>query len=505
MKVKLKFDELLQRIKDRKFIILFYIFFLMIYIVGSISIGELSSIEIHAGKLMIIFGIGILGILFFSDIYNLHNLVFFLILMFGLINCFVTPILDIPDEQAHLRRAELLSEGEFFVTEDENGNYTTIQSVINLEQYINKGMPPLFAETGEIDNTPASVDNVASSNLFIGYIPQAIGVSIAKILCLNEIWILLLGRCCNVIFAAMLARVAVKIVNKYKIQLFLISCFPMAVYIAGSVSIDVTIDYCALLAIAYFIKLCESSEKDIKLKQEIIFFGLCLVTGLSKITYMAIICLGAFIPKKNFRERRNYYFIFLIIVISSIIAIAWYLYTTTLPQPASHIEWSEKMNVNIGVQMSQIISNPIQMIHTLIIDMVGNFSERINSFFTYGWLSYGSLFLVYTYLAFYVAVSWLYPMEINFNRSKKIGIAATTFLIYIATQLIMYLTWTSVGSTTIDGVQGRYYIPLLALIPLIINSGYTKKISERIDLHCVTLVIAFLSMVPITTIIHYYI
>jgi uncharacterized membrane protein len=43
--------------------------------------------------------------------------------------------------------------------------------------------------------------------------------------------------------------------------------------------------------------------------------------------------------------------------------------------------------------------------------------------------------------------------------------------------LVEYMTWTPVGATHIDGVQGRYFVPLLPLLTLLL--GRILPIPER--------------------------
>ena len=57
----------------------------------------------------------------------------------------------------------------------------------------------------KIDYTPSYVNSVFAQNPFYGYIPQAIGIDIAKGLNLNNIWMIWLGRFCNLLVYGMLA------------------------------------------------------------------------------------------------------------------------------------------------------------------------------------------------------------------------------------------------------------------------------------------------------------
>ena len=40
---------------------------------------------------------------------------------------------------------------------------------------------------------------------------------------------------------------------------------------------------------------------------------------------------------------------------------------------------------------------------------------------------------------------------------------------------IEYLTWTPVGATSVEGIQGRYFLPMLFMVPLFFMKASTKK------------------------------
>ena len=51
---------------------------------------------------------------------------------------------------------------------------------------------------------------VTNASSFIPYIPQAIGIWIARILGLSLLWLVILGRFCNLVCYALITRLAIK-------------------------------------------------------------------------------------------------------------------------------------------------------------------------------------------------------------------------------------------------------------------------------------------------------
>ena len=67
----------------------------------------------------------------------------------------------------------------------------------------------------------------------------------------------------------------------------------------------------------------------------------------------------------------------------------------------------------------------------------------------------------------------------------------------------LYMGWTAIGKGIIDGIQGRYFIPV-ALLPLICLIKKDKYIEFK---YCDALVLTFICVINIyalNTIIHYY-
>ena len=93
-----------ERLGSRKWIILLFLLSIFLGTVGITEIGEVTNLYSYK-HILVLFSIfcgGTLCILFYSDRKHLHNLVCIIVLVFGLINSIVTPILDSPDEPIHL-------------------------------------------------------------------------------------------------------------------------------------------------------------------------------------------------------------------------------------------------------------------------------------------------------------------------------------------------------------------------------------------------------------------
>ena len=192
--------------------------YLVLFILASISMVSPDNYYHPKMEIITFCLLSFLGIVFIS--YYLHNnddnklfiTAFIVILVFGLITSMVVPIKCVSDEQEHFTRAEMTSRGILF-PEFKNNSYPSISSVDTL--YIKNMWKTVFEtadDTAPIDQSPNAVDSVFEQNPFYGYIFSGLGILIAKLLNLNLIWMLWLGRIFNTVFYAALISLAIKIV-----------------------------------------------------------------------------------------------------------------------------------------------------------------------------------------------------------------------------------------------------------------------------------------------------
>ena len=173
-------------------------------------------------------------------------------LLFGLICAFVIPIDSVSDEYEHLSRAEITSRGILF-PEYVNGSFESISSMSNFYDNANgKTIFEVNGDTAKINSSLAHVGSAFEQNPFYGYIFSTIGILLAKLLDLNVIWLLWLGRIFNVVMYAGLISLAIKKSPIFKIQLFAIACLPVCLFQAFSVSIDSFVAGLGILTMAYF-------------------------------------------------------------------------------------------------------------------------------------------------------------------------------------------------------------------------------------------------------------
>lgn len=495
--------------KERKWCIVGYIFLVLLFTLNNIEI-PLQGNPLTKEQITIVFFVIFIGIFcFLAYSPRIYNFIFIVIILFGTVTAFVTPILDSPDESVHLRRSELTSRGNLLPEIDNEKGYSVITSVVDLTDETKKTVLQTKIDAQPINYNFEAVQHVANANPFFGYIPQALGINLAKTLNLNAIWLIWFGRISNVIMAAFVCRQAVKIAPAFKMHLALVACFPMTIYQFASLSIDATINSFALLVIAYFLNFYYKDNKTIGIKECFTFLLICLIVTFSKITYVFLILLFLLIPKCKFISKSVNRFKYFIIFIAFLISVCWYIFTSMLPNiPNDHTAYLLANHIDMLEQIKFILHNPLNVTILFIKNIIQEGPAMLSSMFTFGALSYnlGSAFIIYG--IFYGAIAVMYPNQVGkINLKSKIGITFICIFVYISTILVFYLTWSTVGQFNISGVQGRYFIPLLGLLPLVLNVNYQKENfpdTLKLDKITILMFLFFISLMIIDTAFLYY-
>lgn len=473
-------------------------------------------------ELLIFIALSILGSLSilvyssYSKPEDLYKAAFVIILVFGLMFCFLNPVLSGPDEFEHFIRSEMTSEGILVPTYIDNSYYNTIQSSHDLlgegSSRIKSGWYRVHPENSTIFNSSLywnpinySVNTQFNSsfaqNPFYGYVPQAIGISIAKIFDMDAIWLLWLSRITNLLFYAGIVALAIKKTPILKVPLLVVACMPSMLYYSSTVSIDVMINGLAILLIAYFFYMHSAPKDSLTNKDLIIFFIISLLMVFCKISFLLLPFLIIFVPRENFKDR-GYLYCFLGLIILTILAVLWSRYYSVPNYWASHRYYMlTNKDVNMTNQISYMLSNQHDAVISVLhwpIDFCNLIITTFKPLAPKGILSP-------LYLLFLGGVSLFYPTE-KFNIRSRIGALIVFVLLIFETYSIFLLSWTSVGQLfDVHGVQLRYFLPLFALLPFIFSINH-KNYLEKIDIDftIITLMVVFIAIDIIKIGILYY-
>ena len=517
-------------VKSKKYWII-YLIFITVTLVSTLSAKNFARPQFVIATFVIVAVLGVLCIVYYfmhdSD-NELYKIAFVIILCFGLLSALIVPIVDVSDELEHLTRAEITSQGVMFPHwEGGKNNLTQLYNRTDEGKYssaLNTGVGfnttqshMFFLNNREhtVFDTPHDTDPISNKtmldgsafeqNPFYGYLPQALGVFIAKLFDMNVIWMLWLGRICNLIFYAFLISMAVRMAPALKVPLLAVACIPISIYQAASVSIDSMIIGLGILTIAYFIYLYKAEAESLDVKHIALFCGLSLLLGLCKLPYLAFVFLILLVPKENFRDKGILKYMLLGVFIVGLIGVLW----STYSEPALMHSWRSKLNyMNPSLQLDYLMNHPFEIVrffrsiftYTLGITLNGLFN-----FFSAGSANhYADSYTLITVLIwiFLLVTLVFYPRKVDFNFKARFGSLAVLLIIYVGTCFIQLLTWADVGEMNL-GISTRYFIPLFALLPIIVSIK-TDKLDWFNDKYEMVFIIGFMATLILAFATKYY-
>ncbi len=450
--------------------LVFFVSYFFTFLRGSFSNPIFEALIII---LLFIVGLSVIFYSNFSNYDNLYKIGFIIILCFGLFALFLNPVLLTPDEMEHYARSELISEGNFIPDFIPHQGYQIESSFYNLlYDYNNTIFHATHSNVG-FNNSLVFYDSVFAHNPFFAYLISGFGIFLAKLLDFSVLNSLFLGRFLNLLVYTVICTYALRKSPSFKVPLLVVSCLPLSISQAASFSIDGLIIAFSILAVSYIIYMYKS-EDSVSNWDLSIFFILTSLIGVMKVTNFLFLFLIFIIPRNKFKDDRIFYISRILPFVLSVFVL---LYCGLYSSPKYYLSYRlgniQRWGVNTTGQINYMVSNPFDSFKLFALLPLDSWRLVILFFHFYHtvWSSFETpVFLIaIMYFVFYILISFIVPDDLKLDKKSRIIVFIIILLTYYGTYLLQYLSWTSVGSGRIMGVNSRYFIPLMFLIPMVCN------------------------------------
>ena len=311
----------------------------------------------------------------------------------------------------------------------------------------------------------------------LAYVPQALGFTLARALGLNSIALLYLGRFFNLLLFAAVGALNIKRLPFGKNVFFGVSILPMSLHLAASLSYDVVI----LAFTGYFTAVCLDlayKAETVKVKDVVALAVVMAVMGPCKMVYGAIAGFCLLIPVKKFGNWGKWT-ISAVAVLGSFLAAMAVVNLRTVAmytqESDSYVAWAEEA----GYSFAELIHQPVRVLQ-LFYNTVAWQGESLYSGMLGESLGNRDAVLNTPYVVILVLTACLVllalkkPGEEIFMKIKdRLWIWFICLVIFAALMFSMLLAWTPKSSNMVQGVQGRYMLPLL---PIFLFTLKSKKV-----------------------------
>lgn len=418
-------------------------------------------------------------------------------LSFGILFAFLIPVHYGYDEREHFIKSYQTASFDFTSTSSEltwPEEYSQFSKILsgrdvssnNYKEFLS--FMDYYGSDHTLQNT--QYETTASTYLFFPYIFSALGIQCGILFRMSMAGIFYMGRVFNVIFFSLIIFFILKNAKFCKRTIFVVALLPAVFYCFCTYSADQAALVSGLGLVTAFLNMLGEKDAYIKKKDLIsyIVFGCFLIV--TKVPYFPLTFLILVIPseKFNFRRRIFRYFKWILCVLFILLAGASYLYSASL-----NLNQWQVPGVNINSQIKYILSHPLTYMITFIKLLVNSGNMLFNdtvAFMAYsGYLGNGLTLFIVFYM-FYIAISdepfnISTPIEIDIKRMAiyKAVLFLTILMSWLLVCTALYLTFCTVGSPVIIGVQGRYFAPLMFPFLCMIQSDKLRSSysSQRIN------------------------
>lgn len=290
------------------------------------------------------------------------------------------------------------------------------------------------------------------------YLPQILGVMLARVLRLGQTPTLYLAQFMALFFFVTLMALAIRN-SPFPLLFFVVGLFPVTLRSAGSFSYDCFINGIGLLYLALILKLIYSRE-DVTLRQLWLILLLGIVLAPCKVIYVPVGLLLLLIPRERWKTKKKIVFLSVLFILSAAVILLFIwpaLFWRAVATGTSTGPWE-----NETYTYRFLLQQPLEAIRILGFTFVDSFAAYL--IWGISKIQHIEIPLTVTF-CFIGAALFALPQENDYPIKKWHKWAY--FLIYCSVMGLGYIAaipWTTVGSYFILGMQGRYMIPVFPLL-----------------------------------------
>lgn len=302
----------------------------------------------------------------------------------------------------------------------------------------------------------------------IGYLPMSIGYHLAKLVKLPFSACFKIGKIFNLLFYVLMMAYAIKTIKIGKRLLSVIALIPTNIFLASEYSYDPAVIIGLTIFVSHLVNLYLDKNTKFNFKTAIIILTSISYACFVKAIYVPFLLLTLLIPKDRFDNQKQSR-----LVKGGIIGVAILLSATfILPTISGTMESDSRGgSTSVSGQLSSVIAHPLDYAKLLGNTAVAQFSDKtLDSFNNYAYISNKATASSTNFLYIIPILLLFVFLTDNKNNSltkkQRLAILAASLTTILSVWTALYLTFTPVGSNTINGVQSRYFLPLF--LPLLL-------------------------------------
>lgn len=298
-------------------------------------------------------------------------------------------------------------------------------------------------------------------------LPQAVVMQIAgRLVELPALAVFYLCRLAGLLSYLILVWLAIRRLPFGKWILLVLAASPMALFQAATITPDAISNGIGFLFVAGCLRLADGERMDWSGVQSLVL--LVFLLFLAKLNLIPLVLLPfLLLPPSRFASRGLYLFLLAATLFLFLVEVAGWNWIASRNFSALLLD-----EANPGAQLRFLLGHPFAFLGTVARDVSANgwtyFQGWINGYGYYYWTP--PRMVTGMYLLGLAAGLWSDSTAFPKNRNARPVLLLVFLAGYAATIASLYISYTPVGAGQVLGVQGRYFIPLLLPLLLVVGS-----------------------------------
>jgi uncharacterized membrane protein len=460
----------------------------------------------------------------FQNILQSHWMFVIIALVFGIIFIKIIPPFWGTDEPSHFDRVYQIAHGEILPNSSKSdyggnvpenlyalGNYAigdlvdnNNSGVIQRHEVDNQAIYKQFESQSFSKRQHQSQATATYSP--IAYVGPIFGVLTASILHVNIGDTIFLARLFSLVVYILLVYFALYFLKDLRIRwlLFAVSLFPISIFQASVVTADSMLFGLSLLFIALWIRILKTKPQLIDKKFIYLLITIGILLPLIKVNYIFLSFAILLIPKRtwdNIKGGKTISYAGIVVAISA--GYIWSVMARVTSQAPKSLR-PDQIQVNVSEQMSRLLHQPTHFIYLVIRTLVQSSDSFVQqATVLIGWNYVAIPFIFIIMICSQIIFSGLYARGEFIEHRKKLSLLTISLIAGAASIFAaLYVSFTPSNSMIVQGIQGRYFIPFI--IPVVLLIATLLPIKVDIEEKVAPYIFGLVSLLCLTLSLVYY-
>ena len=382
------------------------------------------------------------------------------------------PIFGATDEKSHLHKSYLISSGQMMTPATQLICPQGLYDVKDKDVYrlsVRDIVKMAHGPAARICAQSESADEGENTGVYpaFAYIPQAIGMYLTRLFSDNRFVMFYGGRLGVWLLTLAMFFLAIRWAPCGKNVILAVSLLPMTLQEAASASVDGPAIACTTLLVAFVLM---SQNGGFRLKRRHWLVAAMLAAGLVafKVLYLPFLFLFWAVPVTAFGDSSSRRRLFLAYVSScAILVVVVWLMASIVPLLGQE---TSRVSSFVVPRIREIAGNPVNSIKCFLKTPFVHAEWWLHGLIGVSLSWFNVLLAGPIWMGFAGATAAVVACDrslSDFPARVRWLLATCAFSSYVIILLSLWIWWTQPGAKVIDGVQGRYFLPILAAVLLL--------------------------------------